>query len=150
MINKGYEIDADLIYTNTGIKPSVPNNPFKDLTNSKGAVKINNTLQSTAEKNIFAIGDVTDFNYKGLLRAEVWSKTLANNVTNYLQDKPLQPTSDIDTSRPIVSGVSLGATIGSGQVPFIFGTTFLLPKFFIVKAKSQHLLVRHLRNLEKY
>lgn len=150
LVNNKDAIEADLIYANTGIKPSVPSNSFKDFTNATGAVKINKTLQSTAVKNIFAIGDVSDFDYKGLLKAEAWSKTLGNNIINYLQDKPLQDTSLIDMSKPIMSGVSLGPTNGSGQLPFFFGTTLLLPKLLVVKAKSEHLLVQKLRQLEKY
>ncbi|CCH40980.1 Apoptosis-inducing factor 1 [Wickerhamomyces ciferrii] len=151
IINGTKKIKADLIYFGIGAQPIVPKNEISKLTNDKGFIRTNKNFQIKAisNGNIFAIGDVTDFQYHGVQKLNNWIPTIASNVTSYLQDGSKAKLIDTSTfeNENIPSVVSLGPNDGVGQIPFPLIGTVLLPRFLIVMAKSKDLFVSNWRKM---
>lgn len=143
IINGSEEIEADLVYYGTGIKPLVPANDLDDVTDARGFVRVDKTLRvkAASKGNIFAIGDVTDFVYHGLLKKDNWVKTIAVNVNKYLNEGPSAKLMESSTFEGnIISIVALGSNNALGQLPLPLIGTVKAPEFLGVKIKSKQLL----------
>lgn len=136
-------IDADLIYTGTGITPNVPLNDISNLCDSSGFVRVEKNFQVKAAEsgNIFAIGDVTDFKYHGVIKRDNWVNTITANVISYLKEGKNARLTDANTyeSGHIPSVVSLGQNAGYGQLPVPLLGTLSVPTFLAVYGKSKKL-----------
>jgi NADH dehydrogenase FAD-containing subunit len=135
-------IDADFVIENTGEgHPSVPPNSFDDFTDEYGFIKIKNTFQTSSPK-IFAIGDVSDFKYKGVVFRAKWLGNLVKNVVAIAEDPNVSSTKLANTERPkgnLPTIVSVGAKVGFGQLPLPLFGTIPLPNWFVVWFKSKDL-----------
>ncbi|CCH45041.1 Apoptosis-inducing factor 1 [Wickerhamomyces ciferrii] len=151
IINGNQKIKADLIYIGIGVQPIVPKNEISELTNDKGFIRTNKNfkVKANSKGNIFAIGDVTDFQYHGVQKLHNWIPTIASNVTSYLQDGSNAKLIDASTfeNENIPAGVSLGPNDGFGQYPFPLIGTVILPRFLIAMAKSKDLFVSSWRKM---
>jgi selenide,water dikinase len=62
---------------------------------NNGFISVNQYLQSSSHKNVFAAGDVAHFLPQSLAKSGVYSvragKQLSNNLRSYMTDKPLEP-----------------------------------------------------------
>ncbi|CDR40182.1 CYFA0S04e05358g1_1 [Cyberlindnera fabianii] len=137
-------IKADLVYHSIGVEASIPPHNFDNFTDAKGFIRVEDTFQCTAipKGNVFAIGDVANFNYKGLVARRGWYAAVVHNVQRVLSDPdcPLDKLKKCDR-KPyhITSIVSLGAYAGCGQlftIPY-FNYTVMLPEWFCRLQKSK-------------
>lgn len=137
-------IDADVIYAGTGIRPNVPPNDIPKLCDERGFIRVRKTFQAEAveEGCIFAIGDVTNFEYHGLLKRDNWVNTITKNVLSYLDGFSSHQLASASTYEggPVPAAVSLGPEAGYGQFPVPFFGTFCIPSCVVVHLKSKELL----------
>ena len=151
IINGKEEVEADLIYFGTGIKPIVPENDFVNLTNKQGFVRVDKTFQAKGvpKGNIFAIGDVNDFEYHGLIKREDWSKTIRKNVALYLKEGSKAKLTETSTfeNENIPGIVSLGPKHGKGQLPLPLFGTVRAPDFLAVSMKSKTLFTEKVKKM---
>lgn len=137
------EIAADLVFEGFGASASVPYNEIPDLTDKNGFIRIRKNFQVEAIKsgNVFAIGDVTDITYRGLLKKDNWVDTIVNNVTGFLNGGVNAKLADASffKSDHITCAVSLGPNAGYGQAPLPLVGTVSIPSFLIVRLKSKKL-----------
>ncbi|KAM5424917.1 Apoptosis-inducing factor 1 [Saccharomyces cerevisiae] len=136
-------IDADLIYRGVGISPNVPVNSISDLCDKKGFIQVEKNFRVKAVEagNVFAIGDVTNFRYHGLVKRDNWVDVLTRNVISSLQEGTEASLVDADCLETghAPSGVSLGPNAGFGQFPLPLLGTINIPSFLISRAKSKNL-----------
>ncbi|CAI7445903.1 CPS_collapsed_G0049850.mRNA.1.CDS.1 [Saccharomyces cerevisiae] len=136
-------IDADLIYRGVGISPNVPANSISDLCDKKGFIQVEKNFRVKAVEagNVFAIGDVTNFRYHGLVKRDNWVDVLTRNVMTSLQEGTEASLVDADCLETghAPSGVSLGPNAGFGQFPLPLLGTINIPSFLISRAKSKNL-----------
>lgn len=137
-------ISADLVYKSVCILPSVPSNEIPNLCNKRGFIQVekNFRVKACKEGNVFAIGDVTDFRYHGIIKRDNWVDVLTNNVTAFLNEgsnAKLTNASSFDSGH-VPGGVSLGPKAGFGQVPLPFLGTVGIPSFVVTRLKSKDLL----------
>lgn len=137
-------IDADLIYRGVGISPSVPSNDISKLCDKKGIIDVEKNFQVKAVEagNVFAIGDVTNFRYHGLVKRENWVDVLTRNIVSSLQEGASANLVDADSLETghAPTGVSLGPNAGFGQFPVPVLGTINIPSFLISRVKSKNLL----------
>ena len=146
-LNNGETIEADFVVQSTGTRALVPPNDIEELCNDSGFIRIDETFQCSAisQGHVFAIGDVTDINLKGLVERYSWVKTLCNNIDIVLKSKSLAQDTNRDQFQRVskryghkTTFVSMGRHYGSGQLPTWFGT-FVLPNWAVVWLKSRKL-----------
>lgn len=146
VVNGNEEIEADLVYFGTGAKAVVPENKIEGFLNERGFIYTKRTFQAKAvsQGHIFAIGDINDFPYRGLLKLEPWVKTITSNVKTFLEQGPQGKLKDAPTyteGENIPAAISLGSKDGLGQAPLpIIGTMTAFPRFVITGLKSKKLL----------
>lgn len=145
-------IEGDLIIYGTGAVPAIPPNNITQLSDTKGFIRINESFQAKAfpTGNIFAIGDVTDFEYRGLMIRRPWLKTLVNNVKLVVQDPNASESRFYRVDRPkghVTSYVSMGPEHGFGQLCFPWIGTVQAPNWFVTKTKSNTLSVSFAKRL---
>ncbi|QLQ82259.1 hypothetical protein HG537_0H00210 [Torulaspora globosa] len=137
-------IDADVIYEGIGISPNVPFNEIPKLCDERGFIRVRKTFQAEAvdEGCIFAIGDVTNFEYHGLLKRDNWVNTITRNVVSYLNGCSSDQLTSASTYEGgnVPAAVSLGPEAGYGQFPVPYFGTFSIPSFAVVYLKSKELL----------
>ncbi|QLL31851.1 hypothetical protein HG536_0C00180 [Torulaspora globosa] len=137
-------IDGDVIYEGTGISPNVPHNEIPKLCDERGFIRVRKTFQAEAveEGCIFAIGDVTNFEYHGLLKRDNWINTITRNVVSYLNGSSSGQLASASTYEggPVPAAVSLGPEAGHGQFPVPYFGTFSISSFAVVHLKSKELL----------
>lgn len=136
------KIEADLVIKGVGTSASVPPNEISNLTNKNGFIRIRKNFQVEAinSGNVFAIGDVTDFNYRGLLKRDSWVNTIVQNVVGFLNGGINAKLADASIFKSNVAcAVSLGPNAGYGQAPLPLLGTVSIPSFLIVRLKSRKL-----------
>lgn len=145
------EVSADLIYLGVGTTPNVPSNNIPDLCDKQGFIRVekNFRVKACPEGNFFAIGDVADFRYHGIIKRDNWVDTLTRNVISYLnkgRNAKLLDASTFDSGHT-PAAVSLGPNAGFGQLPLPLLGTFNVPTFLVVKAKSQKLFSEKMKSM---
>lgn len=105
--NKGTKINADIIFSCTGIKPNsepLEKNFKNSLTKGK-KVKVNEFLQLENHENIFAAGDITNIKEEKLAQnAEKQADIVIKNLIKMKENKPLEKY----LSKPRIMVISLG------------------------------------------
>lgn len=145
-------LEADLVITHTGVLPSVPPNELDNFTNDRGFIKVKDTFQATSYSNIFAIGDVTDFLYKGLFYRGAWLDALTKNVISVLESPQGIPSKLATITRPsgnLPTVVSIGPEYGFGQIKLWFLGTCRIPSWYCVMVKSKDLFRGQAKHLFK-
>lgn len=137
-------IEGDLIIYGTGAVAAVPPNNITGLTDSKGFIAIDETFQVKAvEKgHIFSIGDVTDFEYRGLVLRRHWLNAVVKNIKLVLQNPSTATKEFYRVDRPsgnVTAFVSMGPEYGFGQLCFPWIGTIAAPNWFVVRYKSVNL-----------
>lgn len=145
-------VEGDLIIYGTGTIPAVPPNKIKGLCDNKGAIRVNEAFQVKAvpKGNVFSIGDVTDFEYRGLMVRRPWLKAIEQNVKLVVQnpDIPESKLYKADRSKGHVSSViSLGPEHGFGQLCLPLIGTISSPSWLAVLSKSKTLVVPQAKRL---
>lgn len=129
---KGKNIEADMIFLCTGIKPNSDflEKKFKKVLDERKAIKVNKYLQVETYKNIFAAGDVTNIKEeKTAQSAEKQAGIIIKNI-QYLKDKK-QLDTYIEKKLPMI--ISLGKYNGIFEINNIV-LTGLIPvilKWFV-------------------
>lgn len=139
-LSTGEVIEADLVITSIGHNASVPKNSIMGFCNERGFVKVNETFQSTEVRNIFAIGDVNDFNFKGLILREKWVNVLVHNIMSFVNNDNSEMTKAPQMKGHAPCIITLGRHRGIGQLPSFLGT-WSLPNWTCVWAKSANLFL---------
>lgn len=146
-------VDADLIYRGVGMSPSVPLSDFSDLCDKKGFIRVEKNFQVKAVTagNVFAIGDVTNFRYHGLIKRNNWIDVLTHNVVSLLREGKKAVFVDADSfeSGHPPTGVSLGPNAGFAQMPLPLLGTIFVPSFIVSKVKSKELLSNKMESIYK-
>ncbi|EJS41865.1 aif1p [Saccharomyces arboricola H-6] len=146
-------IDADLIYRGVGISPNVPANGILNLCDKKGFIQVekNFKVKAVEAENVFAIGDVTNFRYHGLVKRDNWVDVLTRNVISYTQEGTDATLVDADCleSGHAPTGVSLGPNAGFGQFPLPLLGTINIPSFLISRVKSKNLFSNEMESMYK-
>jgi NADH dehydrogenase FAD-containing subunit len=89
ILSSGTTITTDLYIPTFGLAPNSSYVPAKFLT-SQGFIKVDEFLQVTGTKNIWAIGDVSDLEQSQWIKAEYQSAHLAKNLIKILQNQAPQ------------------------------------------------------------
>lgn len=143
IINGRETVEADLVYYGVGAQPIVPSNNIPSLKDSKGFVFTKKTFQARAvtSGHIFAVGDITDFTYHGLLKRDNWVKTVSYNAVQVLKGTKGSQLIEASTfeNEEIITICSLGPNNGMGQAPVPFLGTFKIPQVLAVIGKSKNL-----------
>ncbi|CAM9016844.1 unnamed protein product [Wickerhamomyces anomalus] len=139
-------IEGDLIVYGTGAVAAIPPNDISGFTDSKGFIAIDETFQVKAvEKgHIFSIGDVTDFEYRGLVLRRHWLNAIVKNIKLVLQNPSTATKEFYRVDRPsgnVTTFVSMGPEYGFGQLCFPWIGTMAAPNWFVVRYKSVNLCV---------
>lgn len=146
-------IRADLIYRGVGIAPNVPTNHIADFCDDRGFVQVQTNFQVNAckEGNIFAIGDVTNFRYHGIMKRDNWVDVLTKNVISFMKEganAKLASCSCYEIGET-PGAVSLGPKTGFGQFPVPFLGTVSIPSFVVAKAKCKSLFREKMEDMYK-
>ncbi|CCH40982.1 hypothetical protein BN7_519 [Wickerhamomyces ciferrii] len=145
-------ISGDYIIYGTGTLPAVPSNLIKGLTDSNGFILVDDSFRVKAISNnkVFSIGDVTDFEFRGLMFRNSWLNALVNNIKLTLEDQDVEDSKLHKVTRPkghVPAGVSLGPNHGFGQIPLPWFGTIAAPSWFVTWYKSKNLVVNAARRL---
>lgn len=111
LTDKKREIEADMAFLCTGIKPNYDfmKKNFSRVLNSENQIKVNEFLQVDGEKNIFAVGDVNDRAVeKTAQNAERQGRLIVHNICALDSGKELEKYWEKKT--PLV--ISLGKNCG--------------------------------------
>lgn len=134
-------LDADVVFEGIGIKPNIPANDIPNFCDQKGFVRVKKTFQAEGvdEGCVFAIGDVTNFEYHGLLKRDNWVNTMTYNVVKFLNGTSSDKLVSASTYEggPIPAAISLGPQGGHGQFPVPCFGLINVPSFVVVQLKSK-------------
>ncbi|CAG9949834.1 unnamed protein product [Clonostachys rosea f. rosea IK726] len=111
ILSSGTTITTDLYIPTFGLAPNSSYVPAKFLT-SQGFIKVDEFLQVTGTKNIWAIGDVSDLEQSQWIKAEYQSAHLAKNLIKILQNQA--PQAYKKSTTPMM-GLSVGKDMGTGH-----------------------------------
>ncbi|KAM6497368.1 FAD/NAD(P)-binding domain containing protein [Amanita muscaria] len=140
----GKEIPADYAVSTRGPRPNtefIATSLTPSVLNSRGLVKILPTFQLPDFSNIFALGDVIDWNeQKQLRKASGHAAIVASNIQAYLSGGSLNPYKG--SAEMII--VTLGKNAGVSYIGLLWG--IVLGDWFSRMIKSKGLLVDIIRS----
>ncbi|KIL56785.1 hypothetical protein M378DRAFT_133689 [Amanita muscaria Koide BX008] len=140
----GKEIPADYAVSTRGPRPNtefIATSLTPSVLNSRGLVKILPTFQLPDFPNIFALGDVIDWNeQKQLRKASGHAAIVASNIQAYLSGGSLNPYKG--STEMII--VTLGKNAGVSYIGLLWG--IVLGDWFSRMIKSKTLLVDMIRS----
>jgi NADH dehydrogenase FAD-containing subunit len=139
-LSNGEKMTADHIIISIGSQPCVPSHSIPNLTNSNEFIDVDDTFQAKAVRkgNIFAIGDVNSFKFKGLIARDRWVNAIVKNIISVSKGNSKKLIKIPQQQGHVPCVVSLGRYSARGQFPTFFGTV-PLPQWLCVWAKASSL-----------